>query len=300
MDECYLREYEKEMLEFFNGEKNKIVGYISYIAARKINENSIELSWYTNIYDRFHEVSITLPRDQFVACVGCWRCDEKPRIFVKSQWLENIYLRSYSVFALIDAADFNKALERGEVTRNKLIELRAKVDNLSSIHPDVLFISFADTILLKSNWSAGYFKKGKKCSYAPEIFIKLACEINAIYKATLGLGTYAVIAQGSNEYYDDPLSHFSESKNHISLNSLGVPFAQIKEIEETAKRASKEGVHPRSELYMDGKYYHSLNYKNGFDKNAGACYTYQSKMIGTPCKYYYSTVSNILSNLECG
>lgn len=120
VDECYLHEYEKAMLAFFNGEENKKVGYVSAIAARKVNENSIELSLYANIYDRFHVVSIALPRDQFVACVGCQQCDEKPRIFVKSMWLENIYLRSYSIFALIDADNFKGLLS---VARSQEISL---------------------------------------------------------------------------------------------------------------------------------------------------------------------------------
>ncbi len=298
VDECCLREYEKVMLGVFDGANYQAVGEVGFAAARKVNENSIELSWYANIFDRRHEVSITLPKDQFVACVGSWRYDEKPHIFVKGPWLENIYLRSYSVFALIDADYFTKALEGGEITRDRLIKLRSEIDSVSAKHPDISFISFADSLLLKSNWSVGYFKNSGKYSYEPEVFINLASEISAIYKATLGVSTHAVITQGSNEYYDDPLLHISKSTNHISLNSLGIPFAQLMEIEETAKRASKAGEHPRAELYMDGKYYHSLKYKHGFDKNAVARYTYQSKMMGTPCRYYYSALHNIRSSLE--
>jgi len=298
VDECYLREYENAMLAFFDGKEEQKAGYVSYVAAKKINENPIELAWYTNIFDRFHVVSIVLPKDQFVTCVGSWRCDEKPRIFVKSSWLEDMYLRSHSVFALIDANNFKSALDSGKITREKLMWLRTEIDSLSARYPDISFISFADSLLLKSNWSAGYFQKGIKCSYEPEVFIDLASEINAIYEATLGVSTHAVITQGSNEYYDDQLLHISSSSNHISLNSLGIPFAQLTEIEESAKKASKAGEHPRAELYMDGQYYHSLKYKHEFDKNAGACYTYHSKLVGTPCKYYYSSVSNILTNLD--
>ena len=298
VDEYFLREYEKAILGFFDGDAYQYIGYVSYVAARKINENSIELSWYANVYDRFHEVSIILPRDQFVACVGSWQYDEKSRIFVKSSWLENIYLRSYSVFALVDAVGVKNALESGEITRDKLIKLRAKIDTLSAKYPDISFISFADSLLLKSNWSVGHFKSTVNYSYEPEVFVHLANEINAIYKVTLGLSTYAVIAQGSNEYYDDSLLHISESKNHISLNSLGIPFAQLREIEETARKAIKAKAHPPAELYMDEQYYHSLKYKYGFDKNAGANNAYQTKMMGTPCNYYYSTLSNILSNLD--
>jgi|CXWL01.1.fsa_nt_gi hypothetical protein len=298
VDECYLQEYEKMMLKFFDGDEYQYIGYISFVAARKINENSIELSWYANTSERFHEISITLLRDQFVVCVGSWRCDEKPRIFVKSQWLENIYLRSYSVFALIDAVGVKDALESGEITRDKLIKLRTEIDTLSAKHPNISFISFADSLLLKSNWSVGFFKRSISYSYEPEIFIYLSKEIDAIYKVTLGLSTYAVIAQGSNEYYEDSLLHISKAKNHISLNSLGAPFAQLMEIEKTARSSIRSKSHSPAELYMDEQYYHSLKYKHGFDKNAGANNVYQSKMTGSPCKYYYSSVSNILSNLE--
>lgn len=298
VNEVYLREYENSMLSFFAGSEYKYVGVVSDVAARAINANSLELSWYANISVRFHEVSVTLPRDQFVFCVGSWQCDEKPRIFVKNCWLENIYLRTYSVFGLIDAAYVKKALENGKISRSLLIQLRDRIDSLAAKHIDVSFISFADSILLKSNWSVGYFESGVKYTYKPEIFIHLASEINAIYQEILGLNTYAVITQGSNEYYDDPLLHISGTKNHISLNSLGSPFAQLIEIEAAAKKAVKSNEHLRSELYMDEQYYRSLNYKHGFDKNANPCNSYQSKMIATPSKYYCSSIKSVLENLE--
>ncbi len=298
MDEMFLKEYENSMLRFFRGSDDEKVGYISYVAARKVNNNSIELSWFPNPFDRYHEVSMKLPRDQFIACVGCWQCDEKPHIFVKSAWLENLYLRSYSVFALIDAIDVMKALESGKITREKLIKLRSRIDSISEKYPNVAFISFADSILLKSNWFPGYFKHNVKYSYEPELFIRLASEINNIYQESLELNTYAIISQGVNEYYDDSLLHISEFKNHISLNSLGIPFAQLLDIDNTVRESIKGCVHPAAELYLAEQYYRSLKYKHIFDKKGLPSNTYKTKMIGTPCKYYYSTIENILNNLE--
>jgi len=298
VDEIYLREYENSMLRFFEGAEYEYIGYVSYVAARAINKNSVELSWYANVSDRFHEVAITLPCDQFIACVGSWQCDEKPRIFVKSGWLENIHLRTYSVFALIDAAYVKKALEKGDITRPRLIELRNRIDELAKGHTDISFISFADSLLLKSNWSVGHFESEVKYTYTPEIFIYLASEINNIYQDVLGLKTYAVIAQGSNEYYDDPLLHISDTQNHISLNSLGVPFAQLMEIEGAARKAFKSEIHPSPDLYMDEQYFHSLKFKFGFEKNTEPSNGYQAKMMSTPSKYYYSSLRNIIENLE--
>lgn len=298
VDEIYLREYEDSMLRFFEDAEYEHIGYVSYVAARAINKHSVELSWYANVSDRFHEIAITLPRDQFIACVGSRQCDEKTRIFVKSGWLENIHLRTYSIFALIDAAYVKKALEKGDITRPRLIKLRNRIDELAKEHTDISFISFADSLLLKSNWSVGHFESKVKYTYTPEIFIYLASEINDIYQDVLGLRTYAVIAQGSNEYYDDHLLHISDTQNHISLNSLGIPFAQLMEIEGAAKKAFKSGVHPSSDLYMDEQYFHSLHFKFGFEKNTEPSNGYQAKMMFTPSKYYYSSLSNIIENLE--
>jgi hypothetical protein len=102
MDEKWMAEYDQALVAMFNGGTYANAGYISY-AARAVSGSSIELSWYPNIADRFHEVHVLLPRDQFVTCVDCWEYDEKPRIFVKSAWLTNMHLRAYSVSAFVDA-----------------------------------------------------------------------------------------------------------------------------------------------------------------------------------------------------
>ncbi len=296
VDEIYMNEYEQLMLRHFGGADYEYIPAVSFVAVRIINDNSLELSWYANYSDRFHEISVNLPREQFVFCVGSRNCDEKPHIFVKSKWVKNIHLRSYSIFAMIDAIDVKVALRNGKITREKLIELRSEIDFLSEDNLDVSFISFADSLLLKSNWSVGDVTV--PTNYNPETFIYLAKKINAIYQDILGLNTYAVIAQGSNEYYDDPLLHISTSKNHISLNSLGIPFAQLLDIETTAKKAKKNGAHPPSELYMDEQYYHSLKFRSGFDKNKMPDNSYKSKITNLSCKYYYSSVSNIVNNLD--
>jgi len=299
MDERYIEEYERSFLKFFfDGEDFEPVGYVSIMAARSINDNSMELSWCVNYTDRFHQIAITLPKDQFVACVGCWQCDEKPHIFVRGSWLEHIHLRSHSIFALIDAIGVKVALENGSITRDKLVELRTAIDELSKKYSGISFISFADSILLKSNWTVGHFESTVSYNYNPEIFIFIAWEINKIYEDILGLNTYSVITQGNNEYYDDALLHISETNNHICLNSLGIPFAQLMDIEKSARIAIRKSTHIPSELYLDETYYHSLKFKYEFEKNNGPSNTYLTKMMRTPSKYFYSTIDNILSNLK--
>ena len=297
IDQIYINDYEKSLLKVFNNQKYGNVGYIAYVAVRKIYSTSIELSWYPNIFDRFHEVTILLPKEDFIICVGSSQYDEKPHLFVKSEWFDSLHTKYFSVFGLIDAIDVKIALRMGTISKQKLISLRDKIDNLAKNNPDVSFVSFADSILLKSNWTAGHFQKGIKYTYRPELFIHLYKELKSIYKEILELDIYAIFAQGSNEYYDDPLLHISKSKNHISLNSMGISFAELLAIDE-AIRSSINKVHPPSEIYMDEHFYHSLKLKYEFDKNTKPKNTYKTKMKSEYGFYYYTQCQTILDSLS--
>lgn len=300
MDEIWTNQYEQSLLRVFEGQEsgNESVGYISYAAARLRRGSDIDLSWYPNIFDRFHEVLISLPQNQFVACVGCWRYDEKPHIFVKSRWLEHLHLQSYSVFVLVDAIDVKQALKSGSITREKLIHLRDRIDALAKDYPDISFISFADSLLLKSNWHVGMYNSQIKYSYAPEIFIRLISKIQSVYREVLGLDIYAVLTQGSNAYYQDALLHISDSKNHISLNSLGLPFSQLKSIEATARTAINNNVHSPAELYMDQNFFRSLRFVFGFQKSSCGKNVYREPMMGGESAYYFASCQTILDNLH--
>jgi hypothetical protein len=253
MDEKFLTEYEQMMTNYLSEPQNNEyvpVGHVSFVAARKVLANSVELSWYANVSDRFHEISIILTKEKFVCCVGCWEYDEKPIVFVNGDWLNSLYARSFSVFAMVDAIGVKQYLEEDKLTTEMLKSLRDRIDALASDYPSISFISFADSLLLKSNWSVGADDNEVTYSYAPELFIKLSAQISTIYQECLGLPTYSVITQGQNSYYDDNLLHISESKNHISLNSLGIPFAQLMDIEHTARANIRSKEHLPAEVYI--------------------------------------------------
>jgi hypothetical protein len=274
------------------------VGYGGFVAVRQINKNSIDFSWYPNTSTRFHEVSINIPKDKIKECVGCCQYGIKPFIFVDHEWLEQLYTREYSVFALIDAIGVKNAICDNLLTKEKLLKLRDKLDALAAQHEDISFISFADSLILKSNWSAGYFKKRIEYSYEPEVFLRIVKEIQGIYRETLGLEIYAILTQGSNEYYEEPLLHISGSKNHICLNSLGIPFAELMAIERSAKEALRNKIHPPAEVYMDEQYYHSLSFQWEFKKNEKPKNSYKAIMKTNVSYYFYSSCSELLNNLK--
>lgn len=300
MSEIYMEGFDEALQKMLRQEKCNPyeVGYVSPVAIRTINSNSIDLSWYPNTFTRFHEVSISLPRSVFKVCVGCWRYDIKPYIFVDHDWLEHLHLREYSVFALIDAIGVKNALRDNALTKDKLIELREKIDKLAEIEFDISFISFADSLILKTNWEVGYFHKGIKCSYKPEKILLVIKELDRIYQEVLGLPIYAVLTQGSNEYYGEPLLHISKNQNHICLNSLGVPFAELLAIESAAKNAIKSGIHPPMQLYLDEQLYHSIKFKYEFKKNDKPKNSYSAIMKSSEPSYFYSSCDVLIENVD--
>lgn len=298
MDVAWMADYEAALLKGMAGGDWDNIGYISYVCARSVSNESLELSWYPNIYDRHHEVRVTLPRSQFVTCTELWQYDEKPRIFVTSEWLEDLHLRAYSVFAMVDAIGVKYALANGTMTREKLAALRDRIDEIASRYPNVSFTSFADSLLLKSNWTVGQWDKPVTYTYEPEKIIEILPELSEAYAATLGLPIYAVVTQGKNEFYEDELMHISPSKNHVSLNSLGLPFAQLMSIEAAAKSASRNGEHLLSELYMDENFFRSLKLGHDFDKKSVRKFPYLAPMATSPCQYVLGSFEMVLSNLR--
>jgi hypothetical protein len=302
MDEKWMAEFEAALVKSVDGSSETAysVGYYSAVAARAIGPGSIELSWYPNTYDRFHQVRITLPRSALIICIGSGQYDYKPLIFVRGDWLTNLHLRSNSVFALIDAINVKQALASGTLTRPKLIKLRDRIGEIAAGHPAVAFMSFADSLLLKSNYTVGQYDSDIKYTYEPEKILRLLPDIRSAYQSVIGLEIYAVITQGSNEYYDDSLLHISTTHNHISFNSLGLPFAQTQAIEHCARRAFKSGVQPAADVYLDENFYHSLRFKHTFavTKNEKPRFPYAAPMATGPSYYFPVSFQLLADNLE--
>jgi hypothetical protein len=298
MDEKWMADYEHMLLKGLAGGEWDNPGFISYAAVRRVTADGLELSWYPNTHDRFHEMRIVLPRSSFITCVGCRSYDEKPHIFVKSEWLTDLHLRTNSVFAMVDAIGVKKALTAGAISTAQLDYLRDRIDHIALRNPDIAFVSFADSLLLKTNWSVGQWDSHVKYTYEPERIIHVLPEIAAAYKDALGLSVYAIVTQGRNEFYRDELMHVSSAGNHISLNSLGLPFAQLQAIEHAARAAIRGGDHGPAELYMDDHFFHSLKWQDGFEKHKEPVHAYLAPMADHPCEYVLSSFRRVIDHLR--
>jgi len=198
---------------------------------------------------------------------------------------------------MVDAINVKEALRNGDLTRERLIKLRNRIDELAERYHNVSFISFADSLIIKSNWTVGHFKSEVSYTYDPEVCIQITHDIKNIYKEILDLDIYAIFTQGSNEYYEDPETHISKSGNHICLNSLGAPFAQLMEIDHSARFAIKEKIHEAVELYLDEQFLYSLNFKLGFDRESLKSYKYYDRMTASSRIYFCVGWEKLLSNL---
>ncbi|RYY26112.1 MAG: hypothetical protein EOP62_11580 [Sphingomonadales bacterium] len=301
MDESYIAEWEDIWLKSIGGDENASpfeVGYITPVSIDAVTAAGAEIRWYPNTHDRFHVVKTFLPREAFVAAAVAQAYESRFSVFVKGDWLRKLHLRSNSIFAMVDAVDMTEAITSGSISHEKVIALRQALDEIAALHPSISFISFADSVLLKTNWTAGMVDTDVKYTYVPERLLLLFQELQTLYRSTLGLEIYGVFAQGSNEYYDDPLLHISEARNHISLNSLGLPFAQISLIEDAARRAIREGDHPRMEIYMDSDLFHSLQFQDYERKDGWPSAPYKPKMTSSPGSYHYAMCADLLSCLK--
>jgi hypothetical protein len=296
MAEKWLPEYEAAMMAFLRKETKEFnVGEVAFVAARRLEGEVMQMSWYPNVFDRFHQVRIRVPRSAFVTAVGCWQIDEKPHVFVKDGWLEDLYGRSYAVFVMIDAIGVKKAIFADQLTPARLLELQAGVDDLAGANPDMAFVSFADSLLVKANWQP-LAAKGDSADYQPERLLQVLIDVQELYRRVVGLHTYAVIAQGGNEY--GALMHRSESGNHLSLNSLGLPFAQIRSIDDTVRNALRSGQHAAAEVYMDSDFFHSLKLDFKFDKTSLARGTYTAPLASGPAQYVMASRDLLMAKLS--
>jgi len=302
MDEKWLKGYEASMLGTFEGNSSdEPTGYISYVAVRHADEYGLDLSWYPNaLGDRFHEVRLWLPKSQFITCVGCEQYDEKPHIFVKSGWFNDLYRRPFSTFALVDAIGVKDALRRERFDKEALADLRAGIDRIASQHSDVFFLSFADSLILKSNWTVGAFDNDVPYTYEPEKVLRVIPEIAGTYKSVLGINIYAVATQGANEYYDKTLQHISSEGNHVCMNSMGLPFAQMFAIERAVKNAIANDLHKPTELYLDSRLFNSLRFEYGFKKSDHPKFPYSSPISEIDNYYLATDLATVLGNIRSG
>ena len=189
--------------------------------------DSCDLNICISMNTRFHQAVLKLPRSRFVTCVHFWNYAKRPYLVIDQDWFNQIPLTHFSLYALVDAIGMRRLLEtQGRVERDQATALRDGIDRLARRHSDHAFMTFADNVHVKTNWTmmgdAQY-----EGTYRPERFMELLQEIRQVFRAALRLDSYAVVTQGANLVATDGLVSVSPERNHVFFGSLGTPFAQL-------------------------------------------------------------------------
>ena len=300
MDEKWISDYEREWVQVFAGSAANpyLVGFVTRVVARSVGDGWVELAWYVNINERFHEVPLFLPVDCIVTCVDVPTYDEKPHIFVRSDWLTDIHEKPLSTFAWVDAIGIKDLIQKGRLPSASLLALRGRIDLIAAKYSHLAFVSFADNLLVKQVWSVGHVGSATRYTYAPENLFPAIVELHTAINEVLGVDAYTVMAQGMNAYDDPAPLHISPQQNHISLNSLGVPFAQLQAIETAVRQAIRAGDHAPCNLYLDLSLWRSLNIDFEYRQSL-PLWPYESPMTRAAGAIYVATsIQAVLDNLR--
>jgi hypothetical protein len=196
---------------------------------------------------RFHGAIQKLPSAKIVACVRFVDYEKRPYLVVSQDWFEDIERTMFSLYALVDVIGMKALLDRqGRVEREQALALRDGIDALAARNPDHAFLSFADNVLIKTNWSAQ--QERYDTTYRPEEFLRLVSKVREVFRSALQLDAYGVVTQGSNQLVDDALLRVSGEHNHVFLGSLGTPFADLFDIDAAVRAAIRAKTHPACEL----------------------------------------------------
>ncbi len=229
-------------------------------------DDSCDLNVCIDMMQRYHGTVRKLPRSKFVTCVHFWNYQKRPYLVVDQDWFDEIQQALYSLYALVDAIGIRKALESKDgLAPDRIAALKARLDKIAAAHHDHVFFTFADSVIIKTNWSAR--PEEYAISYRPESFLDVVEQVRAAFAECLSMNSYAVVTQGANHFRQPNAVEVSPTGNHIFLGSLGVPFANLMEIDEAARMAIREKVHPATNLYLAASFSASLRFKSYEEKD---------------------------------
>lgn len=256
VSDLHAEEYKKRWLSYFQDQSmNPYEGYVKKdITIRSRNSGGLQLNiflTYTN--DRFHEMSLELPKDAYVQCIE--HADSKfPCIFVKDEWLRNFLTTNYCCYGLIDEIDFKDKYLRSENVTRYLSKRIDAVKAIADKYQNVSFIIFSDSILLKLPWSLDKYEM----TYQPELMVSIFKEVREFYVKELKSDCFVIFIQGVNFDSTKELIVTGENKNLIDLNCAGSAFANLFYINDAISKKLKNKEHKEAVLYFDEKFLVSL------------------------------------------
>lgn len=231
-----------------------------FCAALSKNRESLELSLEVNIVDRWHDAKRVLPRSDFKGCVQWWNFQKQPYLVVSRRWMRELGEPRFSIYALVDVIGTKKQYAtKGRIDAEALGRFRASIDAIARSKRSFAFLSFADNVLVRSDWNAA--KRGAQSTYEPEAMLAVVSAVRAAIKSDLHSESYAIFSQGTNWAANDAGKRAPRQPNHAVFGGLGAPFAELFRIEQAVKSSMRSKRHEASDYYLARSFAQSLRYK---------------------------------------
>lgn len=231
-----------------------------FCAVRSSSRESLELSLEVNIIDRWHGAMRVLPRSDFKGCVQWWNFQKQPYLVVSRRWMRELGEPRFSIYALVDVIGTKKrCATQGGIDTEALGRFRASIDAIARSKRSFAFLSFADNVLVRSDWNAA--KRGAQSTYEPEAMLAVVSAIRAAIKSELHSESYAILSQGTNWAADDAGKRGHRQPNHAVFGSLGAPFEELFHIDLAVKSSMRSKRHEASDYYLARSFAQSLRYE---------------------------------------
>lgn len=198
-----------------------------------------------------HGSTFNLLKKDIVVCLEQTQ-DRHPYLFVKDEFFNSITNeKQFSLYVMIDAIGVKEWLLReGAISIKSLQAFTDKLNRMMKRHKKIKAFSFADTVMLKIDYSTNHNYLG---SILLDETISLIEDIINIYETEMGFKAFAIISSG---FLIDNFSRKVKYAANLSvLGGLGLPFAKIIDIEKQIKDNIKKKVHQMAELYLDESVY---------------------------------------------
>jgi hypothetical protein len=261
MSEKYMPFVEEEWLKHFSDDPTAdpiSVGTVSTAEIVNVNTDNLDIKYILNHQTRFHTIKHYIPRAVIKRWVGIYRnFDHKyDYVFVDDDWHETFWNGHISTFLLVDAIGMKKKMySDSKKLLGELNYLSLKVDELAKKYPQLLFISAADNIIVKANFSP----RAVQPIYNPELLLDVCQELREGIKDSLGCESYGIFTQGFNFYNDLSLYSKGSDFNHINTRSLGEPYKELFWLESKIRDDIKNSYIEPTTAYFSPDYFFSLN-----------------------------------------
>lgn len=275
---------------------NSLMDYIHcHITSR--NATHLDISLLINSSNRYHTVKMHLSNKYFISAFKVYSSEKRPYIIVDKNWFNGLRNNNYSTYALIDFIGIREKIYiNGEIPIGIIKKIKQVVDQACIANPNLIFLSCADNIIVKSTWTTGE----NMIIYEPEIFVETIHKLMNDIQTIAEIGSYAILTQGVNYIDEKELQDSSTPTNHYFLSSISVPWIEAFEIDKNIRTQIHVNAFDKMPFYLEQSFYISMNrkYYSGKEPSWYREVQFHSDTLGMKLTYSPLTIERIRNLID--